>query len=323
MLRQYLLLVRLPNVFTAPSNILAGYFAVLGEPAEAGVVHLASAMAASSLLYIGGIVLNDYFDIDIDRKERPERPLPSGRVARSSALYIALAALAAANALVFAAGGVFGLAVSASLTGAIAAYDGWLKHGRAGAPVMAATRFLNVVLGATAALPLVAAAVTTTTAASAAPAPSMEQTQVLRVALAASALFLYVLAIMVLSRKEVHGNKDVRGAFIAAASIVASLVIVVVASGLLLGLRVDFLVSLAIFATAIATTFYRHLPFSRSPAHHRLSPASIQKTVRNMVISIVVLDSVFVSGTAGLPYGLATLLLAVPAMLLAKKLYVT
>jgi hypothetical protein len=42
-----------------------------------------------------------------------------------------------------------------------------------------------------------------------------------------------------------------------------------------------------------------------------------------MVLSIVVLDSVFVSGTAGMFYGLATLLLIAPAVVLAKKLYVT
>jgi 4-hydroxybenzoate polyprenyltransferase len=50
---------------------------------------------------------------------------------------------------------------------------------------------------------------------------------------------------------------------------------------------------------------------------------SVQKAVRNMVISIIILDSVFITGTAGLPYGLATLLLIVPAVVLAKKLYVT
>jgi hypothetical protein len=49
----------------------------------------------------------------------------------------------------------------------------------------------------------------------------------------------------------------------------------------------------------------------------------VQKAVRNMVISIIIIDSVFVTGTAGLPYGLATLLLIAPAVVLAKKLYVT
>jgi hypothetical protein len=42
-----------------------------------------------------------------------------------------------------------------------------------------------------------------------------------------------------------------------------------------------------------------------------------------MVLSIIILDSAFVAGTAGLVYGLATMLFIVPALLLAKKLYVT
>jgi hypothetical protein len=42
-----------------------------------------------------------------------------------------------------------------------------------------------------------------------------------------------------------------------------------------------------------------------------------------MVLSIVILDSVFVSGTAGLSYGIATMLFMVPAAVLAKKMYVT
>src|SRR5207302_1510764 len=37
-------------------------------------------VAASTLLYWAGMVWNDYFDLAQDRKERPLRPIPSGRV---------------------------------------------------------------------------------------------------------------------------------------------------------------------------------------------------------------------------------------------------
>ena len=39
-------------------------------------------------------VLNDVFDLEIDRKERPERPLPSGLVSRSAAARFGFALLA-------------------------------------------------------------------------------------------------------------------------------------------------------------------------------------------------------------------------------------
>ena len=100
-LRQYLLLVRLPNVFTTPSNILVGYLATT-PPAEANGFHLAALMVSSGLLYIAGIVLNDYFDVEVDRRERPSRPLPSGSISKERAMSIALIALAAANAIALA-----------------------------------------------------------------------------------------------------------------------------------------------------------------------------------------------------------------------------
>ncbi len=31
-----------------------------------------------SALYLGGMFLNDAFDVDYDRQQRPERPIPSG-----------------------------------------------------------------------------------------------------------------------------------------------------------------------------------------------------------------------------------------------------
>jgi 4-hydroxybenzoate polyprenyltransferase len=84
--------------------------------------------------------------------------------------------------------------------------------------------------------------------------------------------------------------------------------------GLLLQLQWAFLLNLSIFFIVMIVTFRQYL-MKKLP--------SVQKVVRNMVISVIILDSVFVSGTAGLPYGLATLLLVAPAVVLAKKLYVT
>lgn len=292
-LRQYLLLVRLPNVFTAPPDVAAGYFATVA-PAAADGAHLAALMVSSGLLYIAGIVLNDYFDIEIDRKERPFRPLPSGSVSKNAAIVIALSALAAANAISLAVGPA-SLATSLALTAMIIAYNYRLKHTAAGPFAMGGSRFLNVILGASPAIPAA------WFAGSATP---------LAVAIfAAASLFVYVVAITMLSKKEVGSEKPSTVPF----SIVFVLIAAIAAIGVL-SLQPAFMVSLIIFAAVMLVTLRQHAA---------TSAPSIQKAVRNMVISIVILDSIFVSGTAGLPYGLATLLFIAPAVILAKKLYVT
>ena len=71
-------LIRLPNVLTAAADSLAGWLLVGGTLAEpARWVPLSM---ASMVLYAAGMALNDYFDIEIDREERPGRPPPSRRI---------------------------------------------------------------------------------------------------------------------------------------------------------------------------------------------------------------------------------------------------
>ena len=290
-LKEYLLLIRLPNVFTAPSNILTGYLAAV-TVAEANSVHLIALMVSSGLLYIGGIVLNDYFDIEIDKRERPFRPLPSGNISKRHALTIAMVAMLIANtiALIF---GPVSVAVSLVLTFAIIVYDYRLKHGLSGPFAMGSARFLNVIFGASPALLY------------------LNNHSYAIVGTAAASLFLYIVAITLLSKKET-GNE--RPNFIIVFLMVFGVISAVATLGLLLQLQWAFLLNLSIFAIVMIVTFRQYL-MKKLP--------SVQKVVRNMVISVIILDSVFVSGTAGLPYGLATLLLVAPAVVLAKKLYVT
>src|SRR5262249_55491017 len=81
--RDYAQLVRLPNVFTALADVgLAALVSGALPSAWAAVLLIA---AASACLYCGGMVWNDYFDAEQDRRERPFRPIPSGRVTRREA----------------------------------------------------------------------------------------------------------------------------------------------------------------------------------------------------------------------------------------------
>src|SRR6478672_9585894 len=69
-LRAYAQLVRLPALPTALADHGVSFGLLL---------------LATSCLYCAGMIFNDFFDVEQDRRERPERPIPSGRVTRRTA----------------------------------------------------------------------------------------------------------------------------------------------------------------------------------------------------------------------------------------------
>ena len=74
----YLRLLRISNVFTAIADVGMGFLFVHHTLQPAAVFGCLA--AASALLYSAGMVLNDVWDVQQDRRERPDRPIPSGRI---------------------------------------------------------------------------------------------------------------------------------------------------------------------------------------------------------------------------------------------------
>lgn len=147
----YLRLGRVSNLPTIGSNVLAGT-ALAGGAAPGQILLLA---VACSLLYIGGMYLNDAFDREFDARERPERPIPSGRVSAARGFTLGFALLAAGVLAVAAAsfgregaGGWPGVASAAILAAVITGYDAWHK----------ANPFAPVVMGVCRALVYITAA---------------------------------------------------------------------------------------------------------------------------------------------------------------------
>jgi UbiA prenyltransferase family len=68
---------RVSNLPTVWSNTLAGIVLAGGSAADARTVPL---IVALSLFYVAGMYLNDAYDAEIDARDRPERPIPSGQV---------------------------------------------------------------------------------------------------------------------------------------------------------------------------------------------------------------------------------------------------
>ncbi len=103
---------------------------------------------ASAGFYLAGMALNDYADRELDAVERPERPIPSGRVQPRAALGLAAGLTGAGLGIAGWAGGAPALRIAVPLAAVVWAYDLAAKQTRAGPAAMAAARGLDVLLGA-------------------------------------------------------------------------------------------------------------------------------------------------------------------------------
>jgi 4-hydroxybenzoate polyprenyltransferase len=143
-------LLRAANVFTAASNVIAGFLIVQGRWAPPET--LALLIASSACLYLAGTVLNDVFDAELDAIERPERPIPSGRIPRTTASSAGWTLLTAGVLLSWMAAWTCSHAmpglIGVLLAFAIFRYDKVLKSTWIGPVAMGWCRTLNVLLGA-------------------------------------------------------------------------------------------------------------------------------------------------------------------------------
>jgi 4-hydroxybenzoate polyprenyltransferase len=142
----WLQLFRAPNLFTVPGDPLAGYLI-----ANAGFVDhtLLFVMLASVCFYGAGLLQNDLADLEEDRAERPQRPLPSGaadvKTVRKMTWALNLGGLALCAATVSLGAIVIGLGIVLVVT----AYNRWTKSiPVVGALNMGLCRALSVLLGA-------------------------------------------------------------------------------------------------------------------------------------------------------------------------------
>lgn len=138
-------LVRLPAVLSVPGDLLAG--AALAGTLTKHPLRTAALVGSSSLIYLGGMALNDVADHDIDAVERPHRPIPSGRISLRTASRIAHLMILGGVALAGVAGKK-SLAVAVPLAASVYAYDLTLKDHPSAPASMATCRVLDVLQGA-------------------------------------------------------------------------------------------------------------------------------------------------------------------------------
>ncbi|MFQ5412118.1 MAG: UbiA family prenyltransferase [Phycisphaerae bacterium] len=306
--RDYFELVRLPNAFTAMADVLAGYWFVSG--AATGSWRLAAMLVASACLYSAGIAINDLRDIAVDRRERPSRPLPSGRVSKANATVLAivlcvlsLVAATGAGSLDCSVMSIFSTEnrsgiVALVLLGAILAYDILLKSTFVGPVLMGACRGLNLLLGMTLGLPFQGEG-----------ADFLRRSILILIAFA-----LYATSITYFGRDEagqVRRRRLVTGLFGIVLSMWMLGSITAVASafdGFTLILWLALLVH-------IIRVGYRAIKFP--------SPPQVQYAMKTFILGFIVFDAIVASASAGWEAGTIVLVMLVPAALSGKWIYST
>ena len=152
----WLRLLRIPNHATAAADVLAG-FLIASRAREVGPLPTAFwwVLGASLAFYGAGMVLNDVFDVELDRRERPERPLTTGAIAVGTAAAVGRGLLTigslCACLAAFDSGHAAVALVGAALAAAVWVYDRQVKSTAFGPAVMGSCRSLNWLLGMTAA----------------------------------------------------------------------------------------------------------------------------------------------------------------------------
>ena len=144
-LRTLLILGRTSNLPTVWSNCLAGF--LLGGGTRWAV--FGWLCLGTTLLYMGGMFLNDAFDASFDRQHRPERPIPSGRISEKSVWRMGCALLAAGTLCIFWMSRVT-LVLAVVLVGCILIYDAIHKAINFAPILMAACRFFLILVAASA-----------------------------------------------------------------------------------------------------------------------------------------------------------------------------
>jgi UbiA prenyltransferase family protein len=281
-------MLRPPNVFTAFADALAGLLVVRASGLAVRDADCALILS-SGLIYLAGLVLNDYFDREVDAAERPGRPIPSGDVSATTAAAIGVALLATGVGLACWVSQTAG-AVATCLAAAVISYDALLKKTRLSPWSMGTCRALNFLLGLS---PLLAAGAV----------PPIAWTGPIL-------LGLYIVALTYIARDEVQGNsaQRARTGLLAIAALAAALV---------------FAFALAPGPRPLWSWAWPVLVLARgysnwSPLWHRQDGPTTGRAIGGGILLIPLLDAT-ICAAAGEPFwALSVAALIVPARILKR-----
>lgn len=302
MLQAWAQLVRLPNVFTAPADVIAGAALSYFQPHQQNGLpdNIVWLCLISVCYYMAGMILNDVADVEEDRRERPFRPLPSGRISKASAII--------AGTLLMAVGLVIGLMQLPigwtwqqclplfALPVLILLYNFVLKQTLLGPIVMGLCRGFNLLLGTI-----------------------MVSDPGMISYIAAGVITIYITGVTTIAYDETRQlSKWRRNLGLFAIYLSPIILVALVNNAFQFKGRPEYLDYASYYA--IAVIMMPAVVWTRAATEPK--PANIGKAIKYSILGLIVLNSVLTFYTLGYP-GLLVLLFLVPALFLGKYIYST
>ena len=286
----YLQLCRPANLPTAASDVIAGM-------SLAGIFNnffffnsnQLFLIFSSILLYAGGITLNDVFDSKIDLKERPERPIPSGKISYKNALFFAGILLAIGIITAFLVNKLSGI-IAITLFTSIFSYNKFLKKSIFFGPLnMGICRALNLLLGISILGEL----------------KNFEYTII---------PIIFIFALTLISRGEVYGNN--KRNLIVSAFLYLTVILLVN--------FLHFTNVKSINLSSIFLIFFTFMIFKPLIKAFKLnSPKNIKQAVKSGVLSIIILNSSIAIAHSHWHIGIVIILLLPLSIYISKVFNVT
>jgi 4-hydroxybenzoate polyprenyltransferase len=287
----FLRLTRPANIVTAIADILAGA-AIAGY--GGGMAELPSVLLlilATIGLYGGGVVFNDVFDAALDRVERPERPIPSGLISASEGTLLGSSLLIVGVAAAFWLSPYPSGSIAFAIAIAALVYDKWGKHHSFLGPLnMGLCRGLNLLLGM-----------------------SLVPDTLSHYGYLAVVPILYIAAITMISRGEVHGGKSKTILF------AAFLYMVVIVSILYTSfVHGNSLYAVFFLIMLVALIYPPLIRAFREPVGK-----NIGRAVKAGVLALIVMNASWAAAVGAFPLALVIVLLLPVSILLARLFAVT
>jgi 4-hydroxybenzoate polyprenyltransferase len=289
-IRAFIELMRPANVVTSLTDVLAG-MSIVGFIFNFLEINSILFLGISTMcLYAGGVVFNDVFDHDLDKIERPERALPSGRILKSEAIL-------GGTLLLFI--GIFCAFWHSSLSGLIAIiisicalfYDWKGKHMSFFGPInMGLCRAFNLLLGM-----------------------SVYEIGVFTYGFLILIPLIYIAAITFVSRGEVHGGNPKTLLF--ALFLFLTVHICQIYFAYTFG---HLLLALPFIVTHFYLIFSKIIVAIKSPIGQ-----NIGKTVKIGVLTLILMNTAWVSLSGQWEMAIFVVLLLPVSILLGKKFAVT